>query len=118
MAEIVIITPELESGGGGVGDYARRLLETWGSRGDFRLLVASGSLRDSGAAYPIKRLAASRNAIFSQLPSRGGKVLVQYSAYGFDRIGYPRALLHALIDWKKYRENRLIIVFHEIWGFW
>jgi hypothetical protein len=52
------------------------------------------------------------------LPTAGGKVLLQYSAYGFDRLGYPRQLIRALLDWKNNRRGRLIVMFHEIWTFW
>ena len=47
-----------------------------------------------------------------------GKVLVQYSAYGFDRYGYPRWLIEALLEWKKETQGILAIMFHEIWAFW
>ena len=45
-------------------------------------------------------------------------MLVQYSAYGFDRYGYPRWLIKALLDWKKESQGTLAIMFHEIWAFW
>jgi hypothetical protein len=52
-----------------------------------------------------------------RLPAHA-KVLVQYSAYGFDRHGYPRKLIKALLQWKKQSPGILAIMFHEIWGFW
>jgi hypothetical protein len=52
------------------------------------------------------------------LPANGGKVFVQYSAYGFDRFGYPYWLIKALLDWKKEPQGTLAIMFHEIWAFW
>jgi hypothetical protein len=100
--EIVIISPESTPGAGGVGDYTLKLLAHW-SRKDSGLLVPS--LQDT-------------DAILKQLPATGGKVLVQYSAYGFDRTGYPRNLIRALIDWKTKARGLLVIMFHEIWGFW
>jgi hypothetical protein len=47
------------------------------------------------------------------------KVLLQYSAYGFDDIGYPRELLRRLV-WLKEKNARflLVIMLHEIWTFW
>ena len=47
-----------------------------------------------------------------------GRVLVQYSAYGFDHHGYPRKLIRALIDWKTKTGGRLVVMFHEIWTLW
>ena len=45
-------------------------------------------------------------------------MLVQYSAFGFDRFGYPHWLIKALLDWKKESLGTLAIMFHEIWVFW
>jgi glycosyltransferase involved in cell wall biosynthesis len=95
--EVFIITPELTPGTGGVGDHTLRLLENLPGRENIRLLVTSGDLEE--------------------LPPNG-RVFVQYSAYGFDRLGYPRKLIRALIDWKKRSRGRLVVMFHEIWTFW
>lgn len=95
--EIVIITPE-PSGAGGVGDYTQRLIEAW-----------------PGNTKP--HVVVSKN-ISEQLPLRTGKIVVQYSAYGFDRVGYPRQLIRALIDWKNLTRGLLVVMFHEIWTFW
>ena len=51
-------------------------------------------------------------------PPGGGKILLQYSAYGFDRLGYPRDLIRALLEWKEHAGGRLVVMFHEIWTFW
>ncbi len=45
-------------------------------------------------------------------------MLLQYSAYGFDRVGYPRWLLRELANWKQETGSRLVVMFHEIWTFW
>ena len=48
------------------------------------------------------RRPATRSEIFAiDCLTRGGKVLLQYSAYGFDRLGYPRWLIKGVLDWKK-----------------
>jgi hypothetical protein len=96
--DIVVIAPEATAGAGGVADYTLRLLEYFPDREQVLLLVPPLDLK--------------------QLPSAGGKVLVQYSAYGFDYLGYPRDLIRGLIDWKRKTHGRLVVMFHEIWAFW
>lgn len=96
--EIVIISPELSAGVGGVADYTQRLIDAWPGHKNLRVLVP-------GNAPP-------------ELPSSGGKILVQYSAYGFDHHAYPKKLIRALINWKIKTGGRLVVMFHEIWTFW
>lgn len=96
--EIIMVTPELSAGVGGVADYTHRLMEAWPRREGLRVLVPGNAAPD--------------------LPSSGGKVLVQYSAYGFDHHGYPKGLIRALIDWRMKTGGRLVVMFHEIWTFW
>ena len=117
--EIVIISPESVPGAGGVGDYTLRLIEKWDCRGNLRLLVPRSGL-DQAAALPrgTEKLGIDAAAICKQLPSSDGKVLVQYSAYGFDRLGYPRHLTRALLEWKSKTHGLLVVMFHEIWAFW
>jgi hypothetical protein len=117
--EVVVISPELIPGAGGVGDYTRRLIEAWRYRGSLRLLVPRAGLKQGDlSAQRVGELASDASAISRQLPTAGGKILVQYSAYGFDRVGYPRQLIRALLDWKNNQRGRLIVMFHEIWTFW
>jgi glycosyltransferase involved in cell wall biosynthesis len=96
--EVVIVTPELPPAVGGVADYTQRLNEAWPDKENLQVLVP-------------------RNAMEELLPGVG-RVLVQYSAYGFDHHGYPRKLIRALIDWKTKTGGRLVVMFHEIWTFW
>jgi glycosyltransferase involved in cell wall biosynthesis len=96
--EVVIVTPELPPAVGGVADYTQRLIEAWPDKENLQVLVP-------------------RNAMEELLPGVG-RVLVQYSAYGFDHHGYPRKLIRALIDWKTKTGGRLVVMFHEIWTFW
>ncbi len=101
MDEVAIITPEARPGEGGLGDYTLRVVEEWGARARVRFVV------------PAKK------NFRAQLPAERGKILLQYSAYGFDRIGYPRWLLRELVDWKKTTPDSLLVVMlHEIWTFW
>ncbi len=95
--QVVIITPETEPGSGGLADYTLRLMENLPGREKVQLFI------------PSKRGA--------WLPPRADKILVQYSAYGFDRLGYPRDLIRALIEWKTKAGGRLVVMFHEIWTF-
>jgi hypothetical protein len=115
--ETVIILPELS---GGVGDYTRKLLEHMPRIPNLRLVVPKIGNRPahSFAQYPVEETDGTAPHLRARLPARGGKVLVQYSAYGFDRFGYPRWLIKALLDWKKEAQGRLVIMFHEIWAFW
>jgi glycosyltransferase involved in cell wall biosynthesis len=96
--EVVIVTPELPPAVGGVADYTQRLIEAWPDKENLQVLVP-------------------RNAMEELLPGVG-RVLVQYSAYGFDHHGYPGKLIRALIDWKTKTGGRLVVMFHEIWTFW
>jgi glycosyltransferase involved in cell wall biosynthesis len=99
--EVIIITPEVERGSGGLADYTQRVIAEWGDAVSPRLI----------APRSAESLAAS-------LASSGGKVLLQYSAYGYDRLGYPRWLLRALIEWKQRSGGVLVVMLHEIWAFW
>lgn len=96
--KVTIITPEAESGTGGVADHTLRLVEHLSRIGEISVIVP-----------PIT---------VDRLPAGAGKVLLQYSAYGFDRLGFPRELIRNLIEWKRKTHGRLVIMFHEIWTFW
>ncbi len=117
MNEIVIIAPELNAGRGGVGDYTLRLFDCLRANGNFRFLVPPTSVT-SLTSERVEQLAATSAAVVGQLPVSAGSVLLQYSAYGFDRLGYPRTLIRALVDWKNKTHGRLVVMFHEIWTFW
>jgi hypothetical protein len=114
--ELVVITPESSPAAGGVGDYTIRLLENWHNVANPKVLVAQPNL--ASLPYQVAMLESDQSSILKQLPFTGGKVIVQYSAYGFDHLGYPAALIRALIDWKEKTDGRLVIMFHEIWTFW
>ncbi len=114
--EVVVITPELSAGG--VGDYTQRLLENWPKTVNVKILSPRSAPAGIPFPYGLEKLSSDPPAILKQLPAGGGKVLVQYSAYGFDRLGYPRKLIRALTAWKRKTRGRLVIMFHEIWTFW
>lgn len=115
--ETIIICPELAAG---IGDYTRRLLENLPRIANLRLIVPKTGNRPTRLFedYPVEETDGTASDIRARLPARDGKVLVQYSAYGFDRFGYPRSLIKALLDWKKESRGTLLIMFHEIWAFW
>jgi hypothetical protein len=115
--EIVIIAPEFNAGRGGVGDYTARMFKYLRCNGTFKFLVPGTALTSLPSAR-VEQLAATRDGIVRQLPASGGKVLLQYSAYGFDRFGYPRTLIRALVEWKNKTRGQLVVMFHEIWTFW
>ena len=115
-ADVVVITPELSTGG--VGDYTLRLLENWPKTANVKILSPRSDPASRSLPYRLDQLSSDPAAILEQLPANNGKALVQYSAYGFDRLGYPRKLIRALIDWKEKTRGRLVIMFHEIWTFW
>lgn len=116
--ETVIICPELAAGG--VGDYTQRLLENLPPIEGLRLIIPKIGNRPARRfeQYPVEETDGTAQDLRGRLPTRGGRVLVQYSAYGFDRFGYPRWLIKALLDWKKESQGILAIMFHEIWTFW
>jgi hypothetical protein len=116
--ETVIICPELAAGG--VGDYTRRLLENLPRIAGLRLITPKIGNRPARLfqEYPVEETDDTARDLRARLPARGGRVLLQYSAYGFDRFGYPRWLIKALRDWKKESQGTLTIMFHEIWAFW
>ena len=117
-AELVIITPEIVAGSGGVADHTVALLRKWGSIRNVRVLAANAGPVSIDAIVKVKPLAKSCSEIIAQLPTDGGKVFVQYSAYGYDRLGHPRDLIRALIEWKTRGDRHLVVMFHEIWAFW
>jgi glycosyltransferase involved in cell wall biosynthesis len=111
--EVVIICPELSPGSGGVGDYTLRVVEEWQAVSP-RFLVANATREISDNR--VEQLDAQARLV-RELPG-DAKVLVQYSAYGFHRFGYPRALLRAVREWKRGSRGVLVVMFHEIWTFW
>lgn len=116
--DFVIITPEISPGCGGVADHTIALLRNWQPLPNVKVLVAnSGSVPPEWSSM-VGPLGSTQDSILTQLPANGGRVFVQYSAYGFNRLGYPRDLIRALIEWKRRTAGRLVIMFHEIWTFW
>ncbi|HSH39214.1 MAG TPA: hypothetical protein VK993_10540 [Chthoniobacterales bacterium] len=111
--DVVVICPELPPAVGGVGDYTIRVTEQW-RRVSPRFVVANPVNGASG--HEVEQLDATARAV-RDLPPHA-KVLVQYSAYGFHPLGYPRALLRALLEWKRASGGVLVLMFHEIWTFW
>lgn len=117
-SDLVIITPELSPGCGGVADHTLALLQEWGTPEMPAILVAHATNSGKSGAN-VQQLGLTLADISSQLPKTGGRIFVQYSAYGFNRFGYPRDLIRALIDWRKRVNNgSLVVMFHEIWAFW
>ena len=111
--DLVIITPEFAPGSGGVGDYTQRVVEQWPAIAPRFLVSCDARGADASRVQQLDRDARA----IRELPP-DAKVLLQYSAYGFDRFGCPRALLRALADWRRGSRGRLVIMFHEIWTFW
>jgi len=116
--EVIIIVPELREGAGGLADYTLRLTEQWRTVAPVRFLVPSSADFSTGAGQSVEEIGRSAEELREKLPARGGKVLLQYSAYGFDSHGYPRWLLRTLTDWKERAAGLLVVMFHEIWGLW
>lgn len=116
-SELAIITTDISPGCGGVADHTLALLRHWKPISNLSLLVAKLGPAPPEAAN-VHQLGLTREAILKQLPRTGGKVFVQYSAYGFNRFGFPRDLIHALVEWRKRAGGHLVVMFHEIWGVW
>lgn len=113
--ELIIVTPELSPETGGVGDYTLRILEGWPDTKRVKVLTAKSA--QTASRFRVENLGWDEDAILRQLGD-AGRVLVQYSAYGFDPRGYPARLVRALCRWKSTTEGRLVLMFHEIWTFW
>ncbi len=111
--DVVIICPELPPARGGVGDYTMRVVAEWGGVSPRFLVATSVAEHRQCRAEPLDRAARA----VRELPA-DAKVLVQYSAYGFHPLGYPRALLRALVDRKRTQRGTVVVMFHEIWTFW
>ncbi|CAN5473374.1 hypothetical protein BH18VER1_BH18VER1_18880 [soil metagenome] len=115
---LFVICPEITPGGGGLADYTLRLLDHWRRRDFVRLIVPEGRAAKSSLGNEAREVERTADALLAALPDRGGRVLLQYSAYGFDRFGYPRWLLRALCRWRERSGGLLVVMFHEIWTFW
>lgn len=100
---VTIISPEMPPTRGGLADYTEQVIAHWPNA-------------DGAEAFVPQT--KSREGLRTSLLATRGNVLVQYSAYGFDPIGYPRWLIDGLIDWKRENLGRLGVMFHEIWTFW
>ncbi len=113
-----VICPEIGSGIGGLADYTSRVIEHLPDRGAVQVIVPKAGHSHRGFTGLLQEIERKRDALLAALPASGGKVLLQYSAYGFDRFGYPRWLLRALSAWKNRGGGLLVVMFHEIWTFW
>lgn len=113
-----VICPEIAAGAGGLADYTLRVLDHWPDQCAVQLIVPNDGGAITGLAGWVHEIERDSGALLALLPLSGGKVLLQYSAYGFDRYGYPRWLLRALVEWKKRSGGLLVVMFHEIWTFW
>lgn len=117
--DVIIISPEIYPGAGGLADYSLRVVEQWHGRVPVRFIIPAREDQFSdGPARSVEVVARSTEAMLAKLPASGGAVLLQYSAYGFDQYGYPRWLLRAVADWKRHSGGTLVVMLHEIWGFW
>lgn len=117
MNDIVVISPELN---GGVGDYTHRLLEHLPSVQGLRVVVPEKENRPPRffERYQVEETTSRWRDLSDRLPGSGGKVLLQYSAYGYQAFGYPRWLIKGLSRWKYRSKGKLVIMFHEIWARW
>jgi hypothetical protein len=116
-SEFVIITPEISRGSGGLADHTAALLRRWQPAGPVTVIAAE-SAASGESSWNVKQLGSDYRGILDQLPAVDGTIFVQYSAYGFNRLGYPRDLLRALTDWRTRTTGRLVVMFHEIWTMW
>jgi len=115
---VIVISPEIGAGAGGLADYTSRIIEHLPNRDAVQVIVPKGGSSHHGFIDGVQEIERNRDALLRALPASGGKVLLQYSAYGFDRFGYPRWLLRALNAWKNRGGGLLVVMFHEIWAFW
>lgn len=112
-----IICPEITGGSGGLADYTLRVVHEWPDDVAVRFLVPASAAPETPQAAGTEKIESRAESLLEKLPGRGGKVLLQYSAYGFDRVGYPRWLLRPLLQWKEKSGGLLVVMLHEIWTF-
>jgi hypothetical protein len=117
--QLLIIAPELPPTVGGVADYTSKFVAEWPAISGLKFIVPKpiGVTTNSFLSYPVEAVPADAQALLNALPAVGGKIFLQYSAYGFDPRGYPQWLLGALTEWKQRARGLLVIMFHEIWTF-
>ncbi len=92
-SELCLVVPELDAGAGGVADYTLRLVEEWPVLDNLRYLVPRKTgveTRHRATTYPLTEFGRDASAFTKSLPANDGTVFLQYSAYGFDRLGFPR----------------------------
>lgn len=116
---ITIVLPQFPPTICGVGDYTFNLVTAWSNISEFNYLVVRG-VDESKAQYPqlaVHQLECNKELFVSQLKKLAPQqLLIQYSGYGFHSLGCPVWLSKALTQWRKERDGKLIIVFHELWN--
>lgn len=119
-SDVVMICPGLAPGSGGLADYSLRVSQKMSASANLRFVLPAGdaNAEEIPQSQPVAIIERNSASLLAALPSRGGAVLLQYSAYGYDRVGYPRWLLRGLREWKGRSQGRLVVMFHEIWTFW
>jgi hypothetical protein len=120
-SSIVMVAPRLPPAIDGVGDFCRRLWESWpGEPPPWSFLVLSGA-DESRRAWPeveVRPFEANEGSLFATLTESGADIAaLQYVGYGFDSQGHPGWLAAALQRWRAQASGRrLVVMFHELWG--
>lgn len=116
---IVVVAPQLPPITCGVGDYTFNLTSAWSNTSEFHYLVAHGAAQ-SKAQYPnfsINAFDCNKESFLTKLAELSpSHLLIQYSGYGFHPLGCPVWLADALTNWRRQKNGKLVIMFHELWS--
>jgi hypothetical protein len=116
---LCLLTPRLPPKIDGVGDYSFRLWKSWPDPSEqwkFLVLESADESRNALRGAPVRAVHKSKSSLQQELKDEG-KLLLQYSLYGYDRNGAPEWLIAALTEWKAQNpQSKLAIMFHETWA--
>lgn len=120
MRNVCLVVPEFPPRSGGVADYTARIREELIATGNYAVDVVCCRERPSDAADEagVSWIGeANRKKLEKILREFRGDVVLQCSAYGFQKRGVPLWLASVLKHFRKTNSHaRLVTMFHELGG--